>query len=122
MASGDTGGTEYTMDLTYPSYETVEELIKYDFELSSEYNEVNHLCMLTIFNNYDNKEIVKNMGENINERGGFQALQSNFYILCHALKYLIHDNPEGEPELRPKLINIRDKVQLHWDGVGDWIN
>ena len=33
------------------------------------------------------------MGEQINERGGFQALQANFYILCRVLKELLHDNP-----------------------------
>ena len=48
-SSGDTGGTEYSMDLTYPSYEKVEELIEGNFDLSSENSEMNYECMKNIF-------------------------------------------------------------------------
>ena len=120
MAMGDTGGTEYMMDLTYPTYDKVEQLIESNFCLSSENSEMNYECMKNIFNNYNNKETVKRMGEQINERGGFQALQANFYILWQVLQHLLHDNPEREPELRPFFITIRNNVKLYWDGVGDW--
>ena len=82
------------LGLTYPTYDKVEELIQSDFYLSSENSEMNYESMKNIFNNYDNQETVKLMGEQINERGGFQALQANFYILCRVLKELLHDNPE----------------------------
>ena len=108
------------LGLTYPTYDKVEGLIQSDFYLSSENSEINYESMKKIFNNYNNKETVKIMGEQINERGGFQALQANFYILCRVLKELLHDNPEREPELRPQLIIIRDNVNLYWDGVGNW--
>ena len=110
------------LGLTYPSYPKVEELIQSDFYLSAENSESNYGCMERIFYNYNNKEIVKRMGERINERGGFQALQSNLHILCRVFKELLHDNPEREPELRPQLIMIRDNVKLYWEGVGDWRN
>ena len=110
------------LDLTYPTYDKVEGLIQSDFYLSSENSEINYESMKNIFNNYDNKETVKIMGEQINERGGFQALQANLHILCRVFKELLHDNPEREPELRPQLIMIRDNVKLYWEGVGDWRN
>ena len=108
------------LGLTYPTYDKVEGLIQSSFNLSSENSEINYESMKNIFNNYDNKETVKIMGEQINERGGFQALQANFYILCRVLKELLHDNPEREPELKPQLIMIRDSVTDNWDGVGEW--
>ena len=108
------------LGLKYPSFDKVEELIQDNFCLSSEHSEENYECMKNIFNNYDNKETVKIMGEQINKRGGFQTLQSNFYILCQVLKHLLHENPEREPVLFKKLITLRDNVKLYWDGVGDW--
>ena len=108
------------LGLTYPSYPKVEELIQSDFYLSAENSESNYGCMERIFYNYYDRETVKLMGEQINERGGFQALQANFYILCRVLKELLHDNPEREPELKPQLIMIRDSVTENWDGVGEW--
>ena len=108
------------LGLTYPTYDKVEGLIQCDFYLSSENNEISYESMKKIFNNYNNKETVKKMGEQINERGGFQALQANFYILCRVLKELLHDNPEREPELRPQLVIIRHSVNFNWGGVGDW--
>ena len=120
MAMGDTGGTEYMMDLTYPTYDKVEQLIESNFCLSSENSEINYECMKNIFNNYNNPELVRGMGEQINERGGFQALQSNLYILCAVLRHLLNKNPERDPELANKFITIRENVKLYWDGVGNW--
>ena len=108
------------LGLTYPTYDKVEGLIQSSFNLSSENSEINYESMKNIFNNYDNKETVKIMGEQINERGGFQALQANFYILCRVLKELLHDNPEREPELRPQLDIIKHSVNFNWCGVGYW--
>ena len=108
------------LDFTYSSYPKVEGLIQSDFYLSAENSESNYGCMERIFYNYNNQEIVKRMGERINERGGFQALQANLYILCRVFSELLHDNPEREPELRPQLIIIKDSVNFNWEGVGDW--
>jgi hypothetical protein len=110
------------LDLTYPDYDKVEELIQNSFYLLGENSELNYECMKNIFYNWDDKETVKRMGEQIDERGGFQALQANFYILCQVFRYLIHENPEREPELRRQFIIIRDKVDLYFDGVGDWVD
>ena len=84
------------MNLTYPTYDKVEKLIERNFQLSSENSESNYECMKTIFYNYNNKETVKTMGEQINKRGGFQALQSNLYILCVVLQYLLNENENKE--------------------------
>ena len=110
------------LNLKYPSYDKVEELIKHSLYLLGENSEINYECMKNTFYNWDDKETVKEMGEQIDERGGFQALQANFYILCQVFKYLLHENPEREPELRRQFIIIRDKVDLYFDGVGDWRN
>ena len=106
----------------YPSFHEVEKLIEDDFNLSSEHSVYNHKRMEQIFNNYYDRETVKRMGEQINEQGRLQSLQANFYILCQVFKHLLHVNPERDPDLRVKLIMIRDFVKSSWDGVGDWGN
>ena len=108
------------MAFTYPTIDKVNELIETDFSLSSENSEDNYECMKMIFYGYTNTELVKQMGELINDKGGFKSLQSNFYILCKVLKYILNNNPEREPELHSKFIIIRDCVKSAWIGVGNW--
>ena len=110
------------MDLKYPSEREIRTMLTLDLQFMSEYSENNHRRMEHIFNNYDNEAEVRRMGEAINNFGEFEALQANFYILCKVLKHLLHKNPERETELRPKFIDMRDKVKLYWDGVGEWRN
>ena len=84
--------------LTYPSYDEIEDLISTCFDLNAEHSVENYLCTQEIFTHYDDETIVRTMGEQINERGGFQALQANFYILFKVLKHVLNENPEREPE------------------------
>ena len=109
------------MDLKYPSFREVEAMIRTDFELNAEFSKNNYLRMEHVFDNYDNEAEVRRMGEAINEWGGFQALQANFYILCKVLKHLLCENPKPEEiDLRPKLVRIKNNVNEYWDGIGDW--
>ena len=54
---------------------------------------------------------MKNIGQEIHNRGGFTAMQANFYIFFNLL--IPHDPAE-------RAVKFRDLKYL-WDGIGDWI-
>jgi hypothetical protein len=51
---------------------------------------------------------IKDLGEKINKRGGFRALQANYYTM---LNFMISDSKVMQ---EVKLLNY------YWDGVGKW--
>ena len=117
------------MEHKYPSYDEVRKLIEKDMNLWAEYGEYNHECMETIWNNYKNKSVVKEMGEVINKGGGFQAMQSNFYTLCKVLREILlnhvedfRESREFEKQMFEQFRERRDNVKMYWDGVGNWKN
>ena len=113
----------------YPSYDEVCKLIEKDIDLWAEYGEYNHECMETIWNNYQNKSVVKEMGEVINKNGGFQTMESNFYTLCKVLREILlnhvedfRESREFEKQMFEQFRERRDNVKMYWDGVGNWKN
>ena len=73
----------------YPDYEDVEKMIENMIELWAEYGEENHECMKAIWNTIVDRDLIQTMGEKINKRGGFQAMQANDYTLLHVLELFI---------------------------------
>ena len=73
----------------YPDHEEVEEMIENMIELWADYGEENHECMETIWNNIVDRDLIQTMGEKINKRGGFQAMQANYHTLLHVLELSI---------------------------------
>ena len=65
-----------------------------------------------IYENILDKEIVKEYGRTLNQRGGFQSMMLSHYLLAG---YIRLNNPNGELEHSP--------LRLHeqwWDGIGEW--
>jgi hypothetical protein len=111
----------------YPSYEEVEQIlndnIKHHAEYIdylAEYGQVNHDCLKTIWENYDNKELIRKQGKIINDRGGFTAMQSNFYTFIAVLRHLIHSNCCFSEEAKMELWMSRKDLEVYWDGIGEW--
>ena len=119
-------------DFTYPSYEYVSnELIKFGAEnrdycesmniysIDAEYGEYNHEYLKIIWENIDDEIIIKTCGENINQRGGFTALQANYYALLHVMRLAVifSANKYGE-----SFIDIKHTINRNWDGIGPWVH
>lgn len=91
----------------------------------AEFGELNHdyckkiLKLLSDKKNFDNiqnekiikkipQNLIKEIGEKIYKRGGFKALQSNYYTM---MNFMTTEK------------NLRDEikcVETYWDGVGTW--
>ena len=78
------------MTFKYPSYDYVSnELMKCDMKFDAEYGRYNHEYLKTIWEHIDDENIVKTCGENINQRGGFTALQANYYAFLHVMRLAV---------------------------------
>ena len=77
-------------DFQYPSYKYVSnELMKFDMTIGAEYGEFNHEYLKIVWENMNDETIIKTCGENINHRGGFTALQTNYYAFLHVMKLAV---------------------------------
>ena len=107
-------------DFGYPSYDYVSnELIKFDMTLDAEYGEYNHEYLKIIWENIDDENIIKTCGENINQRGGFTALQANYYAFLHVMRLAVRNNTD---KYRDSFIDTKHTISINWDGIGDWKN
>lgn len=121
MQSEETENTiieNFVKNNKYPSYSDIEK--KLPINLKCEYGEPNHYYCKTIFENPTNLKIIRKMGRKIYERGGFQALQANYYtLMCYS--------PFGiEARLQPKMDAMvlscwaSSYIEYAWSGIGEW--
>ena len=105
-------------DFKYPSYDYVSnELMKFDISIGAEYGEYNHEYLKIIWENIDDEAIIKTCGENINQGGGFTALQSNYYAFLHVMRLAVRSNTD---KYRESFIDTKHTTSRNWDGIGDW--
>lgn len=105
-------------DFKYPSYDYVSnELMKFDISIDAGYGEYNHEYLKTIWENIDDGTIIKTCEENINQRGGFTALQANYYSFIHVMRLAVRGSPDRYKE---SFIDIKHTISRNWDGIGDW--
>ena len=86
----------------------------------AEYGDTNHTWCATIFANASDRTIVRSIGERIYNRGGMDALQANFYILCHG--FIAHGRPERArdgPE-RAQHVSCMREIGMAWNGIAEW--
>ncbi len=104
-------------DFMFPSYDDVSNLIKDDLQLSAEYGISNHNNLNKLWEHIHDKDVIRMVGEEINNRGGGTALRANYYILLQIMRPCVKHNHE-------KYINswydIKTHVSKTWDGIGDW--
>ena len=75
---------EYVKSSPYPQYEDIIKILYYNLtflDMYAEYGELNHTWCKTIYNNPNNKKLIVEMGKNIYNRGGMQALVQNHQVL-----------------------------------------
>lgn len=106
---------QYIEDHPYPSYDDMLKRIKRcsnNWEIYSEYGEINHNCLKEIYENFYNiKDIAKSNGYIIYNKGGHQAMLNNYYAFIYSPFYDSND------------LNVRTcymRLQYLWDGVGSW--
>ena len=105
-------------DFKYPSYDYVSnELMKFDMKLDAEYGEYNHEYLKIIWENIDDENIIKTCGENINQRGGFTALQANYYAFLHVMRLAVSGSAD---KYRESFIDTKHTISRNWDGIGEW--
>jgi len=114
---------EITLDVLlryeYPDYEDVEEMIRNMIDLWAEYGDENRECMERIWNNIVDRDLIQTMGEKINKRGGFQAMQANYYTLLHVFRTL-HKKQLNDPNVLIAWRRMKFLINVAWHGVGDW--
>ena len=78
----------YVEQNPYPEYCLIEELLlKHDrWELLSEYGQINHILCKKIYENPNDENIIVSCGKQIYKRGGFTALQANYYVIIQFYK------------------------------------
>ena len=91
--------------MTYPTFEEMQNKLKRRLDLDSEYGKVNHDCCKAIYENPQNEDLIVKNGKIIYHRGGFTALQANFYIIVYEWNNTI---------LASKLEKIFEKVSDEW--------
>ena len=114
--------TDFLATTVYPEFEDVNKIIGNDITLIAEYGEFNHEVLSSIWNNLGDKDLITLLGKKINKRGGFQALQANFYTLLAVLRQKLKcAKLDNECEMVIWYC-IKSEVSRSWDGVGDWKN
>ena len=106
-------------DYNYPSYRTVCELLSRvrQINLYAEYSAVNHEYLKIIWDNIDDENIIRTIGENINHTGGYIALQASYYTLLHIMRPILNTNHEKYIQ---SWYDVKTSVSKAWDGDGEW--
>ena len=118
---------EVLLRYEYPDHEDVIEMIENipeEFveisEWLDEYSFENHECMERIWNNIVDRDLIQTMGEEINKRGGFVAMQANYYILLHVFRTFYGDKIDKDPRILIAWRKMKFLINVAWHGVGDW--
>jgi hypothetical protein len=89
------------------------ETCKSVLDWKSEYGTENHCLCKSIYDDFSNPvsrlSTARLAGERINDRGGFQAMQGNFYTMINFIEF---------PHFAKCV--FKRKLELNWDGIGEW--
>ena len=120
----------------YPSYELVEKMLlrkaqdwkdKGDMELkshylmmNSEYGHNNHNAMKNIYENIENEELIRRIGETLFIVRGMPTMIYNSTAFIEILNYLINENAKTKFERVELYYKMRLQLNECWDGIGEW--
>jgi hypothetical protein len=97
------------------------EVLEWSAEFGEWNYEINKLILACLYTNSDpaekdydeNQEImIKKYGQRIHDRGGFRALQSNYYIMSNFMRDENVSNHIHQSHI--------SNLQALWNGVGEW--
>ena len=136
MVAGPMSATDALVDALYaepfPTHEALEHFVLHELTTpdlptlmwNAELGEINHAHLQRIFDSRMDPTVVKEVGEAINERGGFQAMQANFYIYCHLIGERLKDHVKylGVPcdIFYDTFHDHAKEIEFLWHEIGEW--
>ena len=100
----------------YPDYETARKIIlndkKIPGEMIVEYGELNHRFMKEAYENFEDTDRLKKIGDIIHKRGGTQALIMNSFAVNRVCNYLIQQSPVKYSQYEKGLVSFINKNYL----------
>lgn len=109
---------EFISKNPYPSYDEIESIIlslepkEFAMFCYSEYGYENHKDCKEIYENMTDMKICRKIGQRINDRGGFTAMQANYYVLKMCT-----------PTFKSNSFVVKtfpSVIQSYFDGIGEW--
>ena len=116
----------------FPTYDELHEFVLQDLperapqvrrshmEWVAELGPNNHLLLKRIFDSRMNKDVVREVGIEINERGDMSAMGANFFIYCHFVGERLKDMGVTKGQWCEMHYNHARHIEALWDGVGQW--
>lgn len=93
---------------TFDYHDICDNLINYP-ELYSEYSEEYHGYCVNIILNYEERDLLREYGQVIFNKGGTEAMRACFYIIkC----FILNNSPYQSC--------IPSEINIGWDGIGEW--
>ena len=115
----------------FPPHEALEHFVLYELPTrrpglltlmwNAELGANTHAHLQRIFDSRMDPTVVKLAGEAINERGGMQAMQANFYIYCHLIGERLKDMGVTDHQWSEIHHAHAKGIEDLWDGVGAWV-
>ena len=68
------------------------------------------------------KPLSKHVEKTFNHRGGFTALQANYYTFLHVMRLAVSGviGMKIKDKYRESFIDNKDTISRKWDGIGEW--
>jgi len=90
-------------------------------KINAEYGEFNHECMKKIYYNLFDKDLVRKMGDNVGERGGFRAMEANYYALSGVSRTMNLGRSKSIYYISV-IGAFPEFVSEYWDGLYGWMH
>ena len=105
----------------FPTYDELHKLVlQVNMEWEWELGPNNHLLLKRIFDSKLNEDVVREVGNEINERGGYTAMVANFLIYCHLIGGRLNDMGLEQEQWHEMHQNHAKHIEVLWGGVGQW--
>ena len=114
----------------FPTHEALEHFLLYELQTrrpglltlmwNAELGANTHAHLQRIFDSRMDPTVVKLAGEAINERGGMQAMQANFYIYCHLIGERLKNMGVTSDQWADIYGEHAKKVEFLWHEIGEW--
>ena len=101
----------------YPSYEEVLNIIGNDKMMRAEYSEENHKWLKSIWDDIQNIDNIKEVGQLIEKKGKLRAMANNHWTLMYVVRDIINKNNLFCFKIKDEIYEIINEA---WNGIGGW--
>lgn len=107
--------------LEYPSYREADKWVdNASIVHGSEYSKHAHNALKKVFESKHDPEVIAQVGRELNQRGGFQSMQCNFYNYNVVTTTICVKAQISEYVYRAWWGDARVTIENAWCGIGDW--